>query len=281
MPIFRSQRQAELRLAPTGESEQPSHSSTHPAPRVTFGPETVIGEEFDLTNAEQVLIDGSWAERYHGTPVLRRTTLMCSSSEVRVMSRCPEASPDRANDRQQAAAASHRRTSQRRAPTPESVTHLETAGEIAEQDPDNAYVLAYDAARTPAPRSLPNRACAHDFRRALCSRSALVLSSATGSHVRSNATTTQRARIPHGAWRDHYLRRGTEGHPRRRGTAAPLNSCRPPLRSSDCEEREPAAEGPADHRSLWPTHAHGSLAAFVGGRRSTGDRQSESRIANL
>ena len=35
---------------------------------VTFGPETVIGEEFDLTGAEQVLICGSWAGRYHGTP---------------------------------------------------------------------------------------------------------------------------------------------------------------------------------------------------------------------
>ena len=35
---------------------------------VTFGPETVIGEEFDTTNAEHVLIYGSWAERYHGTP---------------------------------------------------------------------------------------------------------------------------------------------------------------------------------------------------------------------
>lgn len=35
---------------------------------VTFGPETVIGEEFDLTNAQQVLIYGSWAERYHGRP---------------------------------------------------------------------------------------------------------------------------------------------------------------------------------------------------------------------
>ena len=35
---------------------------------VTFGPETVVGEEFDLTNVEQVLIYGSWAERYHGTP---------------------------------------------------------------------------------------------------------------------------------------------------------------------------------------------------------------------
>src|ERR1019366_9845205 len=36
--------------------------------QVAFGPETVIGEEFDLTNAEQVLICGSWADRYHGTP---------------------------------------------------------------------------------------------------------------------------------------------------------------------------------------------------------------------
>jgi hypothetical protein len=35
---------------------------------VTFGPEMVIGEEFDTTNAEQVLIYGSWAERYHGEP---------------------------------------------------------------------------------------------------------------------------------------------------------------------------------------------------------------------
>ena len=34
---------------------------------VTFGPETVIGEEFDLADAEQVLIYGSWADRYHGT----------------------------------------------------------------------------------------------------------------------------------------------------------------------------------------------------------------------
>ena len=35
---------------------------------VTFGPETVIGEEFDLANVEHILIFGSWAERYHGTP---------------------------------------------------------------------------------------------------------------------------------------------------------------------------------------------------------------------
>jgi predicted nucleotidyltransferase len=36
--------------------------------QVTFGPETVIGEEFDLTRAEYVLIFGSWADRYRGTP---------------------------------------------------------------------------------------------------------------------------------------------------------------------------------------------------------------------
>ena len=36
--------------------------------QVTFGPETVIGEEFALNNAERVLIYGSWADRYHGTP---------------------------------------------------------------------------------------------------------------------------------------------------------------------------------------------------------------------
>jgi len=35
---------------------------------VTFGPETVIGEEFNFTKAEHVLIFGSWADRYRGTP---------------------------------------------------------------------------------------------------------------------------------------------------------------------------------------------------------------------
>ena len=35
---------------------------------VTFGPETVIGEEFTIANADRVLIYGSWANRYHGTP---------------------------------------------------------------------------------------------------------------------------------------------------------------------------------------------------------------------
>lgn len=34
----------------------------------TFGPQTVIGQEFDLAGADRVLIYGSWAARYHGTP---------------------------------------------------------------------------------------------------------------------------------------------------------------------------------------------------------------------
>lgn len=37
---------------------------------------------------------------------------------------------------------------------------LETAGEIADEDPDSAYVLAYDAARYSGTASLPTRACA-------------------------------------------------------------------------------------------------------------------------
>lgn len=35
---------------------------------VTYGPETVIGEEFQVDAVEQVLIYGSWAARYHGAP---------------------------------------------------------------------------------------------------------------------------------------------------------------------------------------------------------------------
>ena|SRR5215211_529379 len=35
---------------------------------LTFGPETVIREEFAIPGAERVLIFGSWAERYRGKP---------------------------------------------------------------------------------------------------------------------------------------------------------------------------------------------------------------------
>lgn len=35
---------------------------------LTFGPQTVIAEEFATLDADQVLIFGSWADRYHGTP---------------------------------------------------------------------------------------------------------------------------------------------------------------------------------------------------------------------
>lgn len=50
----------------------PEHRAVEPLTRLlemTFGPRAVIAEEFaDLTGAEQVLIFGSWAARYHGEP---------------------------------------------------------------------------------------------------------------------------------------------------------------------------------------------------------------------
>ena len=36
--------------------------------QVTFGPQTVIGDEFALAGAVKVVIFGSWAERYRGAP---------------------------------------------------------------------------------------------------------------------------------------------------------------------------------------------------------------------
>lgn len=48
--------------------------ATHPASQpltrlieVTFGPRAVIGDEFDIPGAAQVIIFGSWAARYAGT----------------------------------------------------------------------------------------------------------------------------------------------------------------------------------------------------------------------
>lgn len=35
---------------------------------LTFGPQTVLAEEFAILGADRVLIYGSWADRYHGTP---------------------------------------------------------------------------------------------------------------------------------------------------------------------------------------------------------------------
>jgi hypothetical protein len=34
---------------------------------LTFGPQTVIAEEFALSHVDLVIIFGSWADRYHGT----------------------------------------------------------------------------------------------------------------------------------------------------------------------------------------------------------------------
>jgi DNA-binding transcriptional ArsR family regulator len=49
----------------------PDHRATAPLTRLlelTFGPQTVIAEEFALPGADHVLIFGSWADRYQGTP---------------------------------------------------------------------------------------------------------------------------------------------------------------------------------------------------------------------
>jgi hypothetical protein len=64
--------------------------------RVTFGPQTVIGEEFDLVGADSVLIYGSWAERYRGTP-----GLLPNDVDVLVV-RQPAATPPTASRRDEA-----------------------------------------------------------------------------------------------------------------------------------------------------------------------------------
>lgn len=49
----------------------PDHRAIAPLTRLlelTFGPQPVIAEEFALSGAERVLIFGSWADRYEGTP---------------------------------------------------------------------------------------------------------------------------------------------------------------------------------------------------------------------
>lgn len=49
----------------------PANRATAPLTQLlelTFGPKTVIAEEFALPKVEQVLIFGSWADRYQGAP---------------------------------------------------------------------------------------------------------------------------------------------------------------------------------------------------------------------
>ena len=52
--------------------------------QATFGPQTVIGEEFDLAGVDAVLIYGSWVARHHGPPARPRTTSTSSSSAAHV-----------------------------------------------------------------------------------------------------------------------------------------------------------------------------------------------------
>ena len=49
----------------------PTHPATAPLTQLlelSFGPQTVVAEEFALPQIEQVVIFGSWADRYHRTP---------------------------------------------------------------------------------------------------------------------------------------------------------------------------------------------------------------------
>ena len=93
---------------------------------VTFGPETVIGEEFDLPNAEQVLIYGSWAKRYHGTPGPPPNDV-----DVLVVGSLDRADVYDAADRAQAPLG----------------LQVNSVIRTSDQDPDSGYALAYDAAR--------------------------------------------------------------------------------------------------------------------------------------
>ncbi|WP_331951648.1 hypothetical protein [Pengzhenrongella sp.] len=49
----------------------------------TFGPQTVIGQEFDLAGAERVVIYGSWAARYRGAPGLPPESMSAMATELR------------------------------------------------------------------------------------------------------------------------------------------------------------------------------------------------------
>ena len=83
---------------------------------------------------------------------------------------------------------------------------LETAGEIADQDPDSAYVLAYDAARYSGTAILaqqglrPTTSGGHYRSRGGSSCPVRRRVPA----LRSDAATTQRTRVPHWARRDHH-----------------------------------------------------------------------------
>jgi hypothetical protein len=70
LPVFRSQHQAELLM---GRNRLVRANTPHPAAKalielleVTFGPRTVVAEEFAIPKSEQVIILGSWAARYTG-----------------------------------------------------------------------------------------------------------------------------------------------------------------------------------------------------------------------
>lgn len=131
---------------------------------------------------------------------------------------------------------------------------LETAGAIADQDPDSAYVLAYDAARYSATAIL-----AHQGLRPATSGGHYVVEVALRAQFGDGfrpfgamRATTQRTRVPHRARRDNNLRRGTQGGPGRRRAAEGSSAVAAKPLHLLTLDREPSAGGRLLTASLWP-----------------------------
>lgn len=65
--IFASRRVGRTRLV-RANGENPATAPLTQLTLVTFGPQTVIADEFAHLDAERVVVFGSWAARYHGEP---------------------------------------------------------------------------------------------------------------------------------------------------------------------------------------------------------------------
>lgn len=65
--ILTSRRVGRARLV-RANGESPATAPLTQLTLVTFGPQTVIADEFGELDAERVVVFGSWAARYHGEP---------------------------------------------------------------------------------------------------------------------------------------------------------------------------------------------------------------------
>src|SRR5450759_2468209 len=153
---------------------------------------------------------------------------------------------------------------------------LETAGEIADQDPDSAYVLAYDAARYSGTAIL-----AHQGLRPTTSGGHYVVEVALraqfGDGFRPFGAMRRRRNeleYPSRPGETTTIRRGAEGHPRRRGAASGGSAVVAYQFHLLTGTGKQLPEGPL----TWESVAHGwSRALWSGpGRRPTGSGVYES-----